>query len=286
MPKRSRQAGCSEPLFPACPARGARARPRAARRSSTGDRIVSRGELLELIGRLAGALRAAGLGPGRGLAVATAVSPGGLRRAHGRARAGLPRRGGPARLHRRAARPRARHGRRRPPRRPVDRDVAPADRRRTAAIAVPRAHARAPSTCMAAPSEAGGAGSRRSRPARDDVAFARLHQRQHRASQGMRDHLPGAHAHWAWQPRVWSPVAAEFATAFQRYLLFGTLASMVVLEFLGALPARRRRRGHPRRRPAAAVPVRDRAPPDHRLHHHRAPAVPDARPAPRASRPT
>ena len=40
-------------------------------------------------------------------------------------------------------------------------------------------------------------------------------------------------AHWAWQPRVWSPVAAEFATAFRRYMLFGTLSSIVVMEFLG-----------------------------------------------------
>src|SRR5918999_5515388 len=39
------------------------------------ERIVSRGELLELIGRLAAALRAAGLGPVRGLAVSLAVSP-------------------------------------------------------------------------------------------------------------------------------------------------------------------------------------------------------------------
>ncbi|GAA4240805.1 fatty acid--CoA ligase family protein [Actinomadura meridiana] len=38
--------------------------------------------------------------------------------------------------------------------------------------------------------------------------------------------------HWAWQPRVWGPVAAGLAEAFERYLLFGTLASMVVFEFL------------------------------------------------------
>jgi acyl-CoA synthetase (AMP-forming)/AMP-acid ligase II len=39
-------------------------------------------------------------------------------------------------------------------------------------------------------------------------------------------------AHWAWQPRMWGPVARELAEAFERYLLFGTLASMVVFEFL------------------------------------------------------
>ncbi|TDD86981.1 long-chain fatty acid--CoA ligase, partial [Actinomadura darangshiensis] len=38
--------------------------------------------------------------------------------------------------------------------------------------------------------------------------------------------------HWAWQPDAWGRVAMEFAAAFERYMLFGTLASMVVLEFL------------------------------------------------------
>ncbi|NUR87570.1 MAG: long-chain fatty acid--CoA ligase [Nonomuraea sp.] len=38
--------------------------------------------------------------------------------------------------------------------------------------------------------------------------------------------------HWAWQPERWGPVAAELAAGFGRCLLFGTLASMVVLEFL------------------------------------------------------
>nr|WP_062339642.1 fatty acid--CoA ligase family protein [Herbidospora sakaeratensis] len=38
--------------------------------------------------------------------------------------------------------------------------------------------------------------------------------------------------HWAWQPEEWSPVAREMAAGFERYLLFGTLASMVVFEHL------------------------------------------------------
>ncbi|WP_169949785.1 class I adenylate-forming enzyme family protein [Microbispora sp. H11081] len=38
-------------------------------------RIVSRGELLELVGRMAGAMRDAGLGPGTGVAVRTGLSP-------------------------------------------------------------------------------------------------------------------------------------------------------------------------------------------------------------------
>ncbi|MGI5162024.1 class I adenylate-forming enzyme family protein [Microbispora sp. CA-102843] len=40
-----------------------------------GTRIVSRGELLELIGGMAGAMRDAGLGPGKGVAVRTGLSP-------------------------------------------------------------------------------------------------------------------------------------------------------------------------------------------------------------------
>lgn len=40
-------------------------------------------------------------------------------------------------------------------------------------------------------------------------------------------------AHWSWQaPEAWSPVTHALAAAFQRYLLFGTLASLVVFEFL------------------------------------------------------
>lgn len=43
-----------------------------------GARTVTRGELLDLVGRFASGLRAAGLGPGRGVAVGTAVTPEGF----------------------------------------------------------------------------------------------------------------------------------------------------------------------------------------------------------------
>lgn len=39
-------------------------------------------------------------------------------------------------------------------------------------------------------------------------------------------------AHWSWQPANWSPLARRLAGEFERYLLFGTLASMVVVDFL------------------------------------------------------
>ena len=43
-----------------------------------GPRVTTRGELRELIGRCAAALRAAGLGPGDGVGLATAVTPEGV----------------------------------------------------------------------------------------------------------------------------------------------------------------------------------------------------------------
>src|ERR671923_1644955 len=64
----------SEPLFPYPLLEALREAP-GSPALEHGGRIVSRGELLELIGRLAAALRAAGVGPGRGLAVSLAVSP-------------------------------------------------------------------------------------------------------------------------------------------------------------------------------------------------------------------
>ena len=63
-----------EPLFPQSLLDALRQSP-GSPAFEQGDRSVSRGELLDLIGRLAGAMRRAGLGPGRGIAVHLAVSP-------------------------------------------------------------------------------------------------------------------------------------------------------------------------------------------------------------------
>jgi fatty-acyl-CoA synthase len=39
--------------------------------------------------------------------------------------------------------------------------------------------------------------------------------------------------HWSWRPPdAWSPVACELAARFERYMLYGTFASLVVMEFL------------------------------------------------------
>ena len=99
----------------------------------------------------------------------------------------------------------------------------------------------------------------------------------------MRDHLPGAHgALGLAAPRL---VAGRRRV---RHRLPALHAVRHAVQHRGAgvprpLPARRRHRGDPRRRSAAAVPVRHRTPRDHRVHHHRAPAVPDARPAPQGA---
>src|SRR5215216_7515853 len=63
-----------EPLFPHALLEALREAP-GSPAFEHGERIVSRSALLELIGRLAAALRAVGLGPGRGLAVSLAVTP-------------------------------------------------------------------------------------------------------------------------------------------------------------------------------------------------------------------
>ncbi|MFI7129931.1 class I adenylate-forming enzyme family protein [Nonomuraea sp. NPDC050153] len=197
-----------------------------------GDRTVSRGELLELIRRLAGAMRAAGLGPGRAVAVRTAVTPEAFA-AHMAAhtlgcrvvgiRPGYPEgqlahvlgMGIDALL--------------------VDPTTATPDLRRAAARHLPGRPALSLGPCagagdLLAHPDDGGPLTVSARPG--DVAALTFTSGSTGRPKGCAITYGALGEHWAWQPRVWSPVAAGLARAFERYLLFGTLASMVVMEFV------------------------------------------------------
>lgn len=190
-----------------------------------GDRSVSRGELLELVGRLAAALRAAGLGPGRGLAVSLAVSPEAFAAqmaAHvlGCRVVGVRPGYTPGQLAHVLN---------------MDVDALLVDRS-TATSELLTAAGRIPllslgpnaTDLMAAPE---GEPVIAAQP--DDVAFVAFTSGSTGNPKGCAITYRALTEHWAWQPRVWSPAATEFATAFERYMLFGTLSSIVVLEFLG-----------------------------------------------------
>ncbi|GAA0847025.1 class I adenylate-forming enzyme family protein [Streptosporangium amethystogenes subsp. fukuiense] len=202
-----------------------------------GDRIVSRGELLEIIRRLAGAMLDAGLGPGRAVAIRTDVTPEAFA-AHMAAHAlgcrvmgvrpGYP----PAQLaHVLGMGVDALL---------VDRSTVTPELLGAAGPVTllslgpcPEVPGRSP---LAAIDLLAGADEGRplacaARP--DDVAALSFTSGSTGRPKGCAITYRALGEHWSWQPRVWSPVTDELATAFGRYLLFGTLASMVVLDFLG-----------------------------------------------------
>jgi acyl-CoA synthetase (AMP-forming)/AMP-acid ligase II len=183
---------------------------------------MSRGELLELIARLAAALRGAGLGPGRGLAVSLPVSPEAFAAqmaAHVLGCRVVGVRPGYA-----AGQLAHVLG--------MDVDALLVDPS-TATSDLLTAAGRTPllslGDLLAAPLEDEPAIA--ARP--DDVAFVAFTSGSTGNPKGCAITYRALSEHWAWQPRVWSPVAAEFAAAFRRYMLFGTLSSIVVMEFLG-----------------------------------------------------
>ncbi|MEU7836256.1 AMP-binding protein [Nonomuraea sp. NPDC049129] len=205
-----------------------------------GSRTVSRGELLEMIRRLAGALADAGLGPGRGIAIRTAVSPEAFA-AHMAAHAlgcrvvgvrpGYPAAqlahvlgmgvdvllvdgSLPVLVDRSSAAPEG------PLPALVDRSsAAPEGPLPVLSLAelLARADDGRPLAVTARP---------------DDVAALTFTSGSTGRPKGCAITYRALSEHWAWQPRVWGPVAAALAESFGRYLLFGTLASMVVMEFL------------------------------------------------------
>jgi fatty-acyl-CoA synthase len=193
-----------------------------------GARIVSRGELLELIRRLAGAMSGAGLGAGRGVAVLTAVSPEAFA-AHLAAhtlgcrvvgvRPGYTARQlvGVLGMQIDAVL--------------VDRSTMTLGSLQAAGSAPVLSLGPCPAAVdlLACPDD-GGPLAVAARP--DDVAALTFTSGSTGRPKGCAVTYRALSAHWSWQPRVWSPVAARLAASFERYLLFGTLASMVVMEFL------------------------------------------------------
>ncbi|MEV0385129.1 AMP-binding protein [Nonomuraea sp. NPDC050643] len=190
-----------------------------------GGRTVSRDELLDLIRRLAGAMREAGLGPGRAVAIRTGVTPEAFA-AHMAAHAlgcrvvgvrpGYP----PGQLAHVLS---------------LGIDAVLVDPGTAGPLllgtgtALSLGPVAGAADLLARPDD-GGPLTVSARP--DDVAALTFTSGSTGRPKGCAITYRAFGEHWAWQPRVWSPVAQAFARGFERYLLFGTLASMVVLEFL------------------------------------------------------
>ncbi|WP_188188105.1 class I adenylate-forming enzyme family protein [Nonomuraea sp. SYSU D8015] len=187
-------------------------------------RTVSRGELLEMIRRLAGAMADAGLGPGRAVAVRTAVTPEAFA-AHMAAHAlgcrvvGVRPGYAPGQLAHVLG---------------MDVDAVLVDPTTAAPglFTAERALSLGPcaqATDLLAHPDDGRPLTAEARA--DDVAALVFTSGSTGRPKGCAITYRALSEHWAWQPRRWGPVAAALARDFERYLLFGTLASMVVLEF-------------------------------------------------------
>jgi fatty-acyl-CoA synthase len=194
-----------------------------------GPRTVSRGELLDIIRRLAGVMRGVGLGPGLGIAIFTAVSPEAFA-AHMAAHTLGCRVVGvrPGYTARQLAHVLG-----------MQIDALLVDRSTvTAELLQAAGPARLLSLgpCIGAVdllAHADDRGSLVVTARADDVALLAFTSGSTGEPKGCARTYRALSAHLLWQqPRSWSPIAAGFAARFERYLLFGTLASFVVMEFV------------------------------------------------------
>jgi acyl-CoA synthetase (AMP-forming)/AMP-acid ligase II len=194
-----------------------------------GTRTVSRSELLQLIRRLAEVLAGAGLGPGRSVAIFTAVSPEAFAAqiaAHALGCRVLGVRPGYS------ARQLAHVLGLQIDAVLVDASSATAELREAAQ----RAPLLSLGPCAGALdllAQPDGGRPLRVGAQPDDIAWLTFTSGSTGQPKGCALTYRALGAHWSWQPPArWSPVAVQLAAGFERYMLFGTLASMVVMEFL------------------------------------------------------
>jgi fatty-acyl-CoA synthase len=209
------------------------------------SRSVTRGEVLDLVRRCVAGLRAAGLGPGGGVAITTAVTPQGFAAqiaAHllGCRVTGLRPGLTPGQLHHVLAGGieavitdgstatdalRAAAGIR--PVLDVDQDLLTAP----AASAAPAGSAGSATSATSAVSE-GDADALIAHGRPDDIGLITLTSGSTGHPKGCAQTYRALSEHWSWQPARWSDTAARLAAGYRRYLVFGTLTSAVMLEHL------------------------------------------------------
>ncbi|PXX57607.1 acyl-CoA synthetase (AMP-forming)/AMP-acid ligase II [Nocardia tenerifensis] len=168
-----------------------------------GARSVARGQLLTMVGTIAGELRESGLGAGRGVALAVDVTPEALAAWLAAYTLGCRVIGVRPGLSERQRRHVLSNG--------VD---AVLDDRAVATLLTGPAR---PPTVDARPA---------------DIARVAYTSGTTGLPKGCAQTYAAMSAHWTWGKRTWSPDTAELAACTDRYLLFGTLASAVVQDYL------------------------------------------------------